>query len=146
MEAYTDLEGAFIQIATLSPSNWNEVADVCRSSAILDGVLVLSYWSQDQNVCVIPFYNFADIRDAVPAGLDLQVIAIRRAWNRERRSFWIQKSKVMDPATGDTLQVFSIDAIVLIENVNTFFVLGAGGARAKVVIKQVRNHAVLSRG
>jgi hypothetical protein len=94
VEAYTDLEGAFIQIASSSSSNWNEVTDVCRLSAFFDGVLVQSYWSQDQNACVIPFYNFADIRNAVPAGLDLQVIAIRRAWSRERKSFWIQETKL----------------------------------------------------
>jgi hypothetical protein len=145
VEAYTDPEGTFIQVAPANPNSWNEVGDVCQSSAYLDGVLVQSYWSQDLNACVIPFYEDGEIRDNVPPGLDLQVIAIRRAWSRERRSFWIQKIKVKDLSTGNTFEVFSVDAIVLIENgKNTFFVSGTGGARATVVVKQVHNHAVLS--
>jgi hypothetical protein len=78
-----------------------------------------------------PSFHSTDIRDAVPTGLDLQVITIRRAWSGERRSFWIQETKVKNPAMGNMFQVFNIDAIVLIENANTFFVFGDRGSTSK---------------
>jgi hypothetical protein len=144
-EAYTDPEGTFIQIAPANSSNWNEVADICRSAAYLDGVLVQSYWSQAQNACVLPFYNFSDVVDNLPTGVDFQVIAIRRAWSRERHSFFIQKIKVQDPVTSNTFQIFTSNAVDLIENgKNTFFVIGTDGVRANVIVVPVHAHFVLS--
>jgi Protein of unknown function (DUF3892) len=143
-EAYTDPEGTFIQIAPSNPSNWNEVGDICQSSAFLDGVFVQSYWSQDQNACVIPFYNANDPRDVPPAGLDLEVVAIRRAFSREVRSFWIQKIRARNPANGDTYDLYRGSAAGLIDGgLNTFFVQSLDGARANVLVGEANGHAIL---
>jgi hypothetical protein len=53
-EAVTDPEGNAIQIAPASPTNWNEIGDVCSSTLRVDGVVVQSYWSAADNACVIP--------------------------------------------------------------------------------------------
>ena len=53
-EAVTDPEGNAIQIAPASPTNWNEIGDVCSSTLRVDGVVVQSYWSALDNACVIP--------------------------------------------------------------------------------------------
>ena len=53
-EAATDPEGNGIQVAPASPTNWNEIADICTSTGRVNGVRVQSYWSASDNACVIP--------------------------------------------------------------------------------------------
>ncbi|MFZ0066371.1 MAG: DUF3892 domain-containing protein [Pseudolabrys sp.] len=54
VEALTDPSGDTIQIKPRDPTNWNEVGDVCRSTWVLNGVTVQSYWSKIDNACVVP--------------------------------------------------------------------------------------------
>jgi hypothetical protein len=57
VEACVDPEGDAWQINPVNSSNWNEIGDVCNSAAataLLNGVLVQSYWSQADNACIIP--------------------------------------------------------------------------------------------
>ena len=54
VEALTDPEGDGIQVNPRNGSAWNEVADVCFSTGILNGVTVQSYWSQQDRACIIP--------------------------------------------------------------------------------------------
>lgn len=103
-----------------------------------------SYWSADQNSCVIPYYFADEPHVNIPTPLSLQVVAIRQAYSRERRSLWIQKIRAKDSSFGDIYDVFTSDAIDLIENgANGFFVLGADGSRAEVVVAEVANHYFL---
>lgn len=53
-EAVSDPEGNGIQIAPASSANWNEIGDVCASTMSVDNVVVQSYWSAQDNACVIP--------------------------------------------------------------------------------------------
>jgi len=53
-EACSDPEGDGIQINPTSSTNWNEICDVCCSTARLEGILVQSYWSDHDKACVIP--------------------------------------------------------------------------------------------
>lgn len=55
VEAMTDPTGNTWQVAPTNPTNWNEIGDVCRSTAVLNGVTVQSYWSKSDNACVVPF-------------------------------------------------------------------------------------------
>jgi hypothetical protein len=54
VEACTDPEGDGIQVNPRNDSNWNEIGDVCCSTARLNGVLVQSYWSDRDKACIIP--------------------------------------------------------------------------------------------
>jgi hypothetical protein len=45
VEALTDPDGSGWQIEPRSRFDWNEIADVCSSTYLLDGVSVSSYWS-----------------------------------------------------------------------------------------------------
>ena len=56
VEAATDPEGkGFIGVdGTCSQDGWCEIADVCRSAGVVDGVAVRSYWSNEAGKCIIP--------------------------------------------------------------------------------------------
>jgi hypothetical protein len=55
VEAMTDPTGNTWQVIPTNPTNWNEIADVCQSTAVLNGVTVQAYWSKSDNACVIPY-------------------------------------------------------------------------------------------
>jgi hypothetical protein len=54
VEALTDPEGDGLQVNPTNSSNWNEIGDVCSSRGTINGVTVQSYWSQQDQACVIP--------------------------------------------------------------------------------------------
>lgn len=56
VEAATDPEGnGFIGVdGTCSQEGWCEIADVCSSAGVVDGVAVRSYWSDEAGKCIIP--------------------------------------------------------------------------------------------
>src|SRR5205085_12136517 len=54
VEALTDPEGDGVQVNPTNPSSWNEIGDVCRTTGLVNGVTVQSYWSQTDSACVIP--------------------------------------------------------------------------------------------
>ena len=56
VEAATDPEGsAFLGVAgTCSQGGWCEIGDVCSSTAVLDGVTVQSFWSNQAAACIVP--------------------------------------------------------------------------------------------
>jgi hypothetical protein len=54
VEACTDPEGDGIQVNPRSDSDWNEIGDVCCSNARVNGVLVQSYWSDQDLACIVP--------------------------------------------------------------------------------------------
>jgi Protein of unknown function (DUF3892) len=54
VEAMTDPMGNGWQVTPTNASSWNEIGDVCRSSFVLNGVTVQSYWSAKDNSCVVP--------------------------------------------------------------------------------------------
>lgn len=56
VEAATDPEGdGFLGVeGTCSQEGWCEIADICRSAGVVDGVAVRSYWSDEAGKCIIP--------------------------------------------------------------------------------------------
>ena len=56
VEAVTDPEGSAVSgtEGTCHEDGWCEIADVCSWAAVLDGVTVLSYWSNLAQACVVP--------------------------------------------------------------------------------------------
>ena len=57
VETLTDPDGSGWQVEPRS-SNWNEICDVCSSTTILNGVAVSSYWSSQDNACIITDKDF----------------------------------------------------------------------------------------
>jgi hypothetical protein len=54
VEALSDPEGDGVQVNPTNSSSWNEIGDVCSSRGLVNGVTVQSYWSQQDQACVIP--------------------------------------------------------------------------------------------
>jgi hypothetical protein len=56
VEAATDPEGSgFLGVdGTCAGRGWCEIADICDSAAVLDGVTVRSYWSNQAGECIVP--------------------------------------------------------------------------------------------
>jgi hypothetical protein len=56
VETCTDPEGSAIlgNPGTCQQGGWCEIGDVCSSTGNLNGVVVQSYWSQRDSICVIP--------------------------------------------------------------------------------------------
>jgi len=58
VEALTDPYGDGWQVEPTSRFNWHEIADVCQSTYLLNGVVVSSYWSRADNACIVPDQSF----------------------------------------------------------------------------------------
>jgi hypothetical protein len=145
VESFTDPRGTYIQIAPSSTVNWNEIGDICSSSAFIDGVLVQSYWSQGDNACVIPFYG-DDLRprEFPPAGASLQVIGIRLNYSKELHEYWIGELKGK-ASNGDIFQLFRIDAVGLIaKGTNSFFTIKSDGSQTPIILVNKFDHPFLS--
>ncbi len=56
VEAATDPEGGGFRgiKGVCSGSGWCEIADVCGSTSVLDGITVQSYWSNQAGACIVP--------------------------------------------------------------------------------------------
>jgi len=58
VEALTDPYGDGWQVEPTSDFNWHEICDVCASTYPLNGVLVNSYWSPDNDACIVPDQSY----------------------------------------------------------------------------------------
>jgi len=56
VESVTDPEGTAVTgvPGTCSQNGWCEVGDVCSTTGVLNGVTVQSYWSDEDQACVVP--------------------------------------------------------------------------------------------
>jgi Protein of unknown function (DUF3892) len=61
-EAFSDPEGDGIQVNPRNTVNWNEIGDVCNSTLAVDGVTVQSYWSTQDNACIVPYNQAVSYR------------------------------------------------------------------------------------
>lgn len=142
VEALTDPQGTWIQVAPASASSWNEICDVCASVAYLDGVAVSSYWSNLEQACVIPVNQFNSLFQYPPAGLSLQVIGAQKAYSTEVQHEWIYAMRCRDNATSIEYDLYRDQVASLIDQgKNTFFVIGGDGSRANVMTGSVNGHA-----
>jgi hypothetical protein len=120
-EACSDPEGNGVQVNPTNNTNWNEIGDVCRSTGLLNGVTVQSYWSQRDQACVIP--NNVSIRR--------QISCIHKT---PRDNPWddIEIIGGTDVTRGVPYTMAQDQAIREIDRGNTFFVVGADGSQAEV--------------
>jgi hypothetical protein len=56
VESVTDPEGSAVTgvPGTCSQGGWCEIGDVCSTTGVLNGVVVQSYWSDEDQACVVP--------------------------------------------------------------------------------------------
>jgi hypothetical protein len=56
VESVTDPEGTAVTgvPGTCSQSGWCEIGDICNTTGTVNGVVVQSYWSDEDQACVIP--------------------------------------------------------------------------------------------
>jgi len=122
-EALSDPEGNGIQVNPTNSTNWNEIGDACRSTGLLNGVTVQSYWSQRDQACVMP--NNVSIRR--------QISCIHKT---PRGNPWddIEIIGGTDVTRGVPFTMSQDQAILEIDRGNTFFVVGADGSKAEVRI------------
>ena len=72
VEAVTDPEGTgFLGVAgTCHQHGWCEIADICGSTGLINGVTVQSYWSNRTRNCIIPSRsNVRPISSEMPVNL-----------------------------------------------------------------------------
>ena len=132
-EAITDPAGSGIQIVPSNPVSWNEIGDVCRSSAILNGVNVQSYWSQADQACIIPTYVPPPPPPVVEKGTQLQVVAIRKKYSSFAKHEYISQFAAIDNK-GVFWVLGRADVFDLMDNNgNTLIVKGKDGTQALVI-------------
>jgi hypothetical protein len=63
VESVTDPEGTAVTgvPGTCSQSGWCEIGDICSTTGVINGVVVQSYWSDEDQACVVPTsYPYTD--------------------------------------------------------------------------------------
>jgi len=125
VEAVTDPHGYAIQVNPWDLVNWNEVADVCQSNGFSNGVLVNSYWSQEDNACVVP--DWVTIRNR-------QITCIRKNPRVDPH----HAIKLVGGTSVESGQPFFVTQEQCIKDIDSgvrYFVVGADGSRADVEVR-----------
>jgi hypothetical protein len=63
VESVTDPEGTAVTgvPGTCSQNGWCEIGDICNTTGVVNGVVVQSYWSDEDQACVVPTsYPYSD--------------------------------------------------------------------------------------
>ena len=139
-EAVTDPDGGGIQITPASPTNWNEIGDICQSVAYVNGVAVQSFWSQAHQACVVPYYRGQGPIQVAPAGVALEVIAIRRGYSTAIKKYYISELRTRDGSGNVYELVRDQVASAITAGTNTFYVLGAGGVQVPLEVRTDGEH------
>jgi hypothetical protein len=121
VEALTDPEGDGIQVNPTNPSNWNEIGDVCSTRGVVNGVTTQSYWSQQDQACVIP----ANIP------LQMQITCINMTPSIDPYPP-IREVGGINRTQNIPFRMSQADCINSIDRGNRFFVMGPGGSQADV--------------
>ncbi len=127
VETITDPDGDGIQIEPTGIVYWNEVADVCENiPGVLNGVTVISYWSAQDNSCVIPR----------PVTVQAwQIMCIKKRGERDNPNENIDTVGGIHIPSGAKYWLPQKDVITRIENGDSFFVVGSDGKQTKVVVR-----------
>jgi hypothetical protein len=139
VEMLTDPEGDSLQVDPRDAHIWHEIGDVCCSTALVNGVSVQAYWSAQDNACVIP--------TDVPVK-NRQITCIHKG-SPLSMSPGDVKAAHLDPhvaistvggisiETNDRFVKTHKEVIKEIQQGVNYFVIGADGSRADVVVRVV---------
>ncbi len=126
VETFTDPNGDGIQIDPTSVTSWHEIADVCEGwTGVLDGVTLQSYWSAQDNACVIPMPVAVEARQ-------ITCVAKRDALDDPEEN--IKYVGGVHVPSGYYFMMDQSEVITRIESGEQFFVEG-GGEKAQVIVK-----------
>jgi hypothetical protein len=109
----------------------DEIGDTCNNeyaTVDMNGIncSVQSYWSKGDNACVLPVNP--------PKNGSLNIVAIRKLYSDDLGVDFISEVKAID-AAGDNYIMYRAEVIQYIQtNGNTFYVHGADGTKAKVIV------------
>jgi len=121
VEALTDPEGDGVQVDPRNSSSWNEIADICFSTGIVNGVTVQSYWSQQDKACIIP----------VEEKLEMEITCIHK--NPRNDEFHpISQVGGFNHTENKSFLMSQQDCIRSIDRGNHFFVQNPNGGVAEV--------------
>ena len=132
-EAITDPAGSGIQLVPANPTSWNEIGDICASSALLNGVNVQSYWSQADQACIIPTYVPPPPPPVMPKNSVVEIVGIRKKYSAFAKHDYISQFAAIDN-TGLFWILTRPEIFDLIDhNGNTFIVKGKDGSQSHVI-------------
>ena len=127
-ETLTDPDGDGVQVKPTSVSDWNEIADVCENLPYqtLNGVTVMSYWSADDKLCIVP----------QPEPVEAwQIMCIHKKWGDDNPNEPITFVGGIHIPSDQRYWMEQTEVIQRIENRDEFFVIGADGNEAKVIVR-----------
>jgi hypothetical protein len=127
VEACTDADGSGVQVLPTSPSNWNEIGDVCNSTSAINGDLVQSYWSQSDKSCVVG----ADVPPPPPPPIRVRVTCVSKYFNANIKQYGISYIGGVDQS-GTHVYMSRLDVLNHLFNGSSFYVVGDDGSQAEV--------------
>lgn len=127
-ETFTDPNGDGIQIDPTSVINWNEICDVCEGvpTVELNGVTVQSYWSAQDNACVVP--------TPMPV-IARQITCISKRDELDNPKENIEYVGGVHIPSGFGFRMSQQDVITRIESGEEFFVMAPDGQQAQVIVR-----------
>lgn len=138
VEALTDPEGDSLQVNPPDPHDWHEIGDVCSSTALVNGISVQSYWSDEDKACIIPI----DIPVRHRRVTCIHKGALAQTPEEERIRH-LDPHLAISQVSGISLETNTPfvktqkEAIAEIESGVNYFVIGDDGSRADVIVKMV---------
>jgi len=138
-EMLTDPEGDSLQVDPRNGSSWNEICDICVSTARVNGVSVNSYWSDEDKACVVPIdipvknRQITCITKGVP--LSNNPADVRAAHLDPHLAIGTISGISLE--TGQSFVRTQKEVIQDIQQGMNYFVVGSDGSRAKVIVRIV---------
>lgn len=123
VEALGDPEGDGIQMNPRNSSSWNEIGDVCSSTAVLNGITVQSYWSQQDKACIVPF----------DVSLQMEITCIHKV-PRDDPYHHISMVGGWNHTENISFRITQLECIRSIDQGNHFFVTGPKGVQTNVLV------------
>lgn len=121
VEALSEPEGDAVQVDPRNSSSWNEIADICFSTGIVNGVTVQAYWSQADKACIIP----------IEQQLEMEITCIHKS-PRNDPYHPIQKVGGINRTTNKPFLMTQQECIRSIDRGNHFFVKNPQGGTVDV--------------
>jgi hypothetical protein len=122
VESLTDPEGDGVQVNPTNPSNWNEIGDVCSSRGHVNGVTVQSYWSQQDDACVIP----------INLVFEFEITNVRRLRGRSALAHPIEEVIGINRTEDEPFRMTQAECIASIDRGNKFYVAGPNGKKLPI--------------
>lgn len=119
VESLTDPEGDGVQVNPTNSTNWNEIGDVCSSRGHVNGVTVQSYWSQQDEACVIP----------INLVFEFEITNVRRLKGRSALVHPIEELVGINRTEDKPFRMTQDEVIAAIDRGDKFYVAGPNGKK-----------------